>query len=366
MTAAPSNNNLEIRIIEDVSELDALGEALSRIDKRYSSETVYQSKEFVIPWLAYAARRRKLSVILLSDRKGVKAVVPLVSDVIRRGPIRFSRLSLPTEGRQPPSLDARLAENDAGVVADTLLSFFSARGAPWEILSLNHLSGNSVLLRLLPELCRQRGLSFSWRPTRRESFVMLEGDWSSFRARLGGNHRRELRRILRRIDEMPGWSFEDTWPTEEDVPGTLARYLKVVKSSWKVDETRDEEYIEFLENLMRSFASRGDLVISWLRGPDGDGAALVQLRKGRTLAAYHHAYVENCPAPGPGTALLSHAIARAYDDGISIFDFSTSEQYIHIWNPLFRNTCHVSITKKTPVGWALGKLVGRRRRKGKQ
>jgi hypothetical protein len=361
MAQTGESESLSVQVIENVSGLEDLGAALKEIDRRHPPETVYQSGEFLVPWLSCAARRSSLRAIVLRDGAGARAVLPLVCDEVRRGPFRVSRMGLPTHEGHPPALDIRAGEKDAPAAAVALLSAFTERGAHCDVLSLGHLSGNSSLLRALPDMCRRRGLVFSWRPARRESFLLLEGDWDSYLARLKRHHRKEINRGFRRIEEVGEWKFIDEWPREDGVQQAHERYLNLVRGSWKTQEAGDEEFVLLLEKVMRSFARRGDLLVSWLSGPDGDGAALIQLRKGKLMAAFHQAYASVCPVKGAGTELLGHAIRRAYEEGAFLYDFSTSAGHIHRWNPLYRNTCHVYVTKRTPAGWLVRRRLMRER-----
>jgi hypothetical protein len=359
MTSTGDNSSFDVQVIDDAGSLDVLGDALRELDRKYPPETAYLSADFLVHWLLYASARSKLHTMLLSDNGLVKAVLPLVSDEVKRGPLTIARLGFPTRGGHPPSFDLRLGEKSAAPAAELLLTTFSKRGAPWKVLSLRHLSGNSPLLHLLPDMCGKRGLSFSWFPARRESYLVLDGDWESYLARLDGKHRREVNRGFRRIEDAAGWEFVDEWPGEDGVVGLLDRYLKVVRGSWKSDEADDAGFVELLDRVMRSFARKGDLLVSWLRGPGADGAALIQLRRGRVLSAYHTAYTKECPVRGAGTELFAHAIHNAYETGTTIYDYSTYAEHIHRWRPLYRNTVNVYITKKT----LSGRLIQRQMKK---
>ncbi len=358
MTSASEKNDFQIELIDDMAEVSVLEDALAELDERHPPETVYQSKDFLLPWLSYSSRKATLQARVLRTN-GAAAVLPLMADVVRRGPFRVRRLGFPTHGGHPPSLDLRCGEKEALAAAEELLSAYTARGAGWHLLSLRHLSGSSALLRILPGLCRERGLVYSCLPARREGYLVLEGDWDSYVARLTMNHRREVRRCFKRVSGADGWELYDMWPTEGEVQGVLDRYLAVLGSSWKSAE-EDGHFVEFLDGLMRSFAARGDLLLSWLKGPEGDGAALLQLRRGGMIAAFHQAYDERCPIRSPGTALLGYAISRAFELGTVIYDFSTSAEHIHRWGPLYRNTCHVYVTKRSPLGWIIQRQMAKR------
>lgn len=359
MGSTANESRFDVRVIDDPGSLAELEEALRELDKHYPPETAYQSVDFLIPWLRYASKKSRLNALVLSENAKVKAALPLVSDRVKRGPLTVARLGFPTLGGHPPSFDLRLGERAAAPAAEALISEFKKPGAPWKVLSLRHLSGNSPLLQILPGMCRERGLRFSWYPARRESYLMLDGNWTSYLSRLKKKLRKEVNRGFRRIEEA-GWQFVDDWPEEDDLVDRLDRYLTIVRGSWKADEARDDDFVSLLGEVMRSFARKGDLLISWLRGPEAYGAGLIQLRRGRQLAAYHMAYADACPVKGAGTDLFAHAVRHAYESGTALYDFSTYAEHIHRWRPLYRNTAHLYITRATPAGWLIQRQMKKR------
>jgi len=360
MTSPESKDDLELELVREAAEADKLEAALRELDRRHPPESPYQSAEFLVPWLAYYSRRAGLSAVILREAGRPAAVLPLVRDVVKRGPLRARRLGLPAHGGHPPTLDIRTGERDAPAAARALLSLLSGRAGRCDVISLRHLSANSALLKLLPVICRKNGLTIAVYPARRESYVSLDGDWESYLSRVRGDHRRLIKRRMKQVDEDPHWEFVHQWPGEDEVEEVAARYVAVIARSWKSEEARDVAFVEFLKEMMRGFARRKDLLVSWLKGPGGDGASLLQLRQGGVLSGFHQAYAEDCPVKGPGTLLLGSAVKFAFESGLAIYDFATYAEHIHRWGPLFRNSFHVYITRKSPVGWIIQKNLARK------
>ena len=361
MASSKNIRDFEIQVIDDPGSLDALGDALREFDRKLMPETPYLTTDFLVPWLVYASSLANIHTVLLWKNKQVVAMLPLISDKVKRGPFTIPRLGFPTQvGGHPPSFDFRYEEKDAALAAEALLSVFSESGLHWKVLSLRHLSGNSAMLGILPDMCRARGLAYSWFPTRRESYLVLDEDWDSYLARLGTRIRQQMNRGLRRVQESDGWEFVHEWPDTDSVEELLERYLAVIKGSWKSYQADDKAFVALLEDVMRSFARRGDLLLSWLRGPGADGAGNIQLRRSGVLTSFHIAYMEGCPIAGAGTLLKGSAISYAYEAGLAIYDFSTYAGHIHRWSTKYRNTANVYITKKTPAGRLIQRQMAKR------
>jgi len=295
----------------------------------------------------------------MDEAAGPWCVLPLVRDEVRRGPVRVRRVGLPAQGGHPPTLDARALEKRAPEATRLLLSHLSGRGPGCDVISLRHLSASSFLLKFLPAACEELGLLWSLYPARREAYLNLHGDWDSFLDSLKGDHRRLVRRRLRRIEEQGQWRFEHEWPGVEEVERVHRRYLSVVSRSWKRGELEDDGFVELLRRLMVGFARRGDLLVSWLRGPTADGACLLQFRQGKVVSGFHQAYAEDCPVKGAGTLLLGHAVRYAFETGVGVYDFATYAEHIQRWNPAFKNSFHVYVTRRSLKGFLIQRKLKR-------
>jgi hypothetical protein len=344
-------SDCDLQVVDKPESLDGYRDGLKRLERMSPPETAYLSADFLLPWLRYAAGVTGLHTLALVKDETLLALLPLVSDKVKRGPLTIPRLGFPTQGGgHPPSFDIRCAERGAPAAAEALLATF-ANGSPrWKVLSLRHLSGNSALMSILPGMCRKMGLVFSWYPSRRESYLVLNGSWDSYFERVGRKIRAQVKRGLTRVEADGGWEFVHEWPAAEDVQGALERYVRLMRASWKSAEADDAGFVSLLGDVMRSFAESGNLLMSWFAGPGVDGAGIIQLRCGGVLSSFHVAHMEDCPIPGPGTLLKRSALENAYELGIQIYDFSTYAEHIHRWLPNYRNTANVYITRKNPTG----------------
>lgn len=341
-----------VEVVRDTAGLHRVSDAWAALDRRYPPESPYHTKEFLEPWLAYSARSRHMHTLLVWNGQRLVGLMPLVQDTPRVGPFRITRLALPTQGRVVPRMDARIYESQAPDVVRTVFTHLRGEGSRWTVLALRHLTANSVLLRLLPDICREFGLTLITEPSREEGYLYLGLDWDAYLARLPQRHRRTVRQVLRQVDDTPGWEFEDLWPTPPMMPELLTDYRAVLQRSWKSEEAGDEAYAQFLGWAMAAFATGRRLYVSRLRGPDGSGAAAIMFRHGRVLTGYNMAFAQDCPIRSPGTALLAHIIAVAHRDGYGVFDFSTSAPHVDRWMPVYNNTVNAYVVRRTPAGLA--------------
>lgn len=361
-----SESGIRFQIIHNVDELEELLFSWQLLDRRNPPETTYLSPDFLIPWLRYVQQQRTLSVVLMYEREKLTGIAPLVRDVIKCGPIRIRRLSLAGFGEACPTLDIRTYENQAHLIVSEFLKYRESGVHPWSILALRRLSGNSAFLRFLPDVCREQGLSLIWEPARRESYLRMEGSWQDYLKRLPKNHRNELSRGRKNLDRTTDWHFSCDWPSKTTVSQVLRDYQDILARSWKKMELDSPGLYTFRKDLFTRFASRGDLLVTRLQGPEGPGAMLITFREGCSLFSYVMAYAQDCPVRGSGTVLLGHTIAYAYEKNFAIYDFSTGGEHIHRWSPLWRNTWNVYIVRRSPMGKVLQFLMAYRRRQRKK
>lgn len=345
---------LRIEVVREPSALDSLRPAWERLDARCPPASPFHRSTFQLPWLHYLAATRRLHVLLAWSGEELAAVLPLLGDDVRRGPVRAGRLSLPTHGRGVPRMDARLDATRAPEAARALLQAWRATARPWTFLSLRHLDGDSRLLRVLPAACRALGLTCLTVPARKEAYVPLTADtWAAHLRRLPKKHRATLNAAFQRVDRRDGWRFDDCWPAPAEVDELLSGYHRMVAGSWKREEVGDGALMTFRAEAARGFARTGDLhLVRLLDGAGATAAAVLSFRAGRVLAASIMAYRDDCPIRSAGSATLACAIRAAYACGLAEVDFASAAPHLTRWLPMYRPTYDVYVLRNAGAALA--------------
>ena len=186
------------------------------------------------------------------------------------------------------------------------------RAEPWRFsLELSGVrKGSPTFLALLPE--SPIG-TFELLEEEPGSYLPVEGTIDEFRARLGDNFRRNLRKSGNRLGREPGASIRFLAGAEAD-PALLERFLALEASGWKGREgtsiERDPSLLAFYRALVGRFAASGWLEWHFLEIGGRLAAAHLAVRFGAALVLLKIAYDEEFARLGPGSLLFERVVER--------------------------------------------------------
>jgi CelD/BcsL family acetyltransferase involved in cellulose biosynthesis len=177
-------------------------------------------------------------------------------------------------------------------------------------------------LSLLPSLCREGGLSCSVEEMDRAPFVSLPGSFEEYRERLGKKERHELRRKMRRAEELlPGLAFRVT-RTPGELANDLPSFVELHRRSHPAKEAfMGEAMATFFREVAEGFLVSGRLRLAFLSTQGVDVASVFQFRTDDALLLYNSGYDPAHRAANPGLVLIAHSIGQAIDEGCGEYDF---------------------------------------------
>jgi CelD/BcsL family acetyltransferase involved in cellulose biosynthesis len=286
-----------------------------------------------------------LEVWILREAEQPVALVPLVR---LRGAL-FSPTNWDTPAFAPLAEDAKAADNLARVLF----------GAGAHRLELRFLPDEFPL----PDLharARDAGYRTTSRVLMRSPYLEIEGSWEDYEAGLSRNHRGDVRRRRRRLEEQ-GELAIDVHDGRERLDELLDEAVRIEASGWKrragsalaVSPRRERFY-----RLVASWAAReGWLRLAFLRL---DGAALafhLNLEADGVLYHLKGGYDEAYERLGAGKVLQHAMLARAFELGLRRFEFlGGAERYKLAWTSTVHVRWMLQAFAPTPVGlaeWAL-------------
>jgi len=209
--------------------------------------------------------------------------------------------------------------------ADAFWREFLERGLPalgGGPLRLPGLVEGTPALSLLPSICREAGLSCSVEEMDRAPFVALPGSFEEYLERLGKKERHELRRKMRRSEELlPGLAFRVT-RTPDELVNDLPSFLRLLRKSHPAKEAfMDASMATFFREVAEGFLASGHLRLAFLSAQGVDVASVFQLRTAGALLLYNSGYDPDHRAANPGLVLIARSIGQAIDEGCPEYDF---------------------------------------------
>ncbi|MFL5868822.1 MAG: GNAT family N-acetyltransferase [Thermoleophilaceae bacterium] len=291
-------------------------------------------------WLGAFERRRELSVLTARRDGRLVGVVPVFR---RRGTV------ISPTNWHTPYFDAVAV--DEGAAVDLALELVDA--APSR-LDLSFLDPARPFVAACLDAVRAAGRRVICRPVLRSPFVDLRGDFEAYEESLETKYRREMTRRRRRLEER-GTLEVDFADGRGDLAAQLAEGFAVEGSGWKEDRgtaiTSRPETGVFYSDVARWAADRGWLQLGYLR-LDGRAIAFCYLLAvGGVIHVVKVGFDPEYRKFAPGSLLTRAAIQRAFEQGMSGYDFLGDEdRYKLDWTSDVRERARLQAFGSTPVG----------------
>ena len=153
------------------------------------------------------------------------------------------------------------------------------------------------------------------------SYVRIQGTMDEFRAGLGDNFRRNLRKSGNRLGREPGVAIRLLGGKEAD-PAELDRFLALEASGWKGREgtaiAADPTLAPFVRALVGRLAAVGWLEWHFLEIGGRIAAGHLGARFGKSLVLLKIAYDEAFSRLGPGSLLFERVVEREFLGGTTV------------------------------------------------
>jgi CelD/BcsL family acetyltransferase involved in cellulose biosynthesis len=359
--AGPAGAGAESSTLEWRDGLEPVADEWDELAERVGAGP-FQRPGWFAAWSRAFAGDASLAVLTARRAGRLVGAVPVLG---RRG-----RVTSPTNWHTP-SFDA-VAED--GSVADDLARAVVARASTR--LDFSFLDLDAPFAARARAAVEGAGRRTICRPVLRSPFVDLEGDFESYDGGLDTKFKRELTRRRRRLEELGELTIEFT-DGRSELERQLAEGFAVEGSGWKVDRgtaiASRPETEAFYTDVARWAAERGWLDLGFLR-LDGRAIAFAYLIV--LVGVVHVVKVGFDPEQrkfAPGSLLTRAAIERAYERGMSRYDFLGAEdRYKLDWTDQVRERVRLQAFGSSPAGlggyltWRYGRpaikrLLSRRR-----
>jgi CelD/BcsL family acetyltransferase involved in cellulose biosynthesis len=281
-------------------------------------------------------------------------------------PIRRTRTALlsPTNWHSP-AYGAVAADDDAArALAAAAVELAPAR------LDLSFLDPSEAFTRHLIEHAGAAGRQRIVRPALRSPYVALDGDFAAYEQTLPSKFRREINRRLRKLGEEGEVeiAFSDG---RGDLDRLLDEGVAVEGSGWKTAQgtaiAQDDAAERLYRDVARWAAERGWLQLGFVRVGGRAVAFSYALAVDDTVHVLKVGFDPAYARFAVGTLLTREAVARAYEQGRTVYDFLGGEdRYKLDWTDRVRERVRVQAFARTAVGagtyvaWRHGRPMAKR------
>jgi CelD/BcsL family acetyltransferase involved in cellulose biosynthesis len=338
-------SRLRIEEVGTAGGLEHFRPAWEVLAERAPHAELFETPLWLSAWLDAYWRDRPLAFLFAFSDERLVGLAPLLDD-------REGLLGCPDCLVTPVNPHARrcslLAEGDPGPVVAAVMSHLerTRRGAR---LRLRCCDGAAPVVAAIQE---HHPLSLI-RPKEACPLIRLEGDWEGYLASRPRHLRHELARKRKRLETEKDAKWISLGDPAE-VEAGMAEVLRIESTSWKHAEgtsiASEAGAAGFYSTLARSAAARGRLRLELLY-LDGEPAAhILGIVFRGTYYALKTSYDEAYRQLSPGIVLFQHAIRRAFEERLAVFDFLGADAR---WKTELANAerAHVDACAFSPSAW---------------
>lgn len=324
-----SHSPIHVQVVDDPEAFAALRGEWDSLLAASDEASVFQSWEWLATWWKHLAGERRLSLLAVRRSGELVALAPWCVRPSRLLPARLEMLGTGTVGSD--YLDVIIRRGHADAALDALADHVEGLGTA---LDLRQLGASSRAVELGVRL-GARGFRTSARGSDVCPYLRLAGhDWNSLLQTLGPEHRANVRRRIRKLEERGASLREATCDASRRE--ILATLLRLHELRWSTRGGSDafgaRGVSAFHEEATHLALERG-----WLRlySLDLDGrpaAALYGLRYGGRFSFYQSGFDPAHSRSSVGLVLLALSIRRAIQEGAEEFDLLHGDEgYKFLW-----------------------------------
>jgi CelD/BcsL family acetyltransferase involved in cellulose biosynthesis len=341
--------DLEVKLIEDDHELDAVADAWNAL----AHGVPFRRHEWLATWWRHFRKAGdKLFIPTIYDADG--QIIGLAPWYVENDRWMGRVVRFLGSGKVCSEYLTILAAHGAEeVVAHRLAAWLAIDGAPhWDLLDLDGVDQqDEMLTRIVGELSEaghevfQRARERTWR-------VTLAATWDEFLGGLSKARRAKLRALDRRL-EGGRVSLQTADNSEKLQQGLdiFHRLHQARRASLGGDGCLSLPAFErFLEDAAARFLRLGDLRLQWIE-VDGEPAAVeFDLLGDDTLYYYQTGMNPNLAEISPGRLLQVASIKRAIGESTSCFDFLRGDEaYKASWGAEPQQLVQIRIAARRPL-----------------
>jgi CelD/BcsL family acetyltransferase involved in cellulose biosynthesis len=224
-------------------------------------------------------------------------------------------------------LDLIAAPADLPAFADALLSELQSRGPQgWEFLDLYNIPEESPSLPVLEAAARRRGWQVAIQRLQPCPVLHFEGDWEAYLASLDRKQRHELRRKMRRIEELSEGVNWRIIGAGDDIEAAIESFMGLMAYDEKKARFLTQVMRSHMRSLLRAAFDNGWLQLSFLDIGGVPAAGYLNFDYAGRLWVYNSGLNPDYLHHSPGWVLSGYIIQWAIAHGRRELDFLRGDE----------------------------------------
>jgi CelD/BcsL family acetyltransferase involved in cellulose biosynthesis len=215
-------------------------------------------------------------------------------------------------------------------VADCVADWLNDQAAPlWDLIELTDVDGNDTVIRALTAAMNSRGCTVDYRPGATCWRTQLPESWDAYLAELSQSHRKQVRRMERRIFDSGRarlHTVECAADLERALPILITLHQQRQESLGRVGCFASPQFLNFHTEVAHRLLDRDMLRMHWLELDDRPAAAEYHLGGDASVFAYQGGIDPSALEESPGQLITIATLKLAIDQGYRYFDFLRGDE----------------------------------------
>jgi CelD/BcsL family acetyltransferase involved in cellulose biosynthesis len=315
---------LSVYSYHDADGFDALAGEWNQLLRRSAADTIFLTLEYQRTWWQYLGRG-ELLILAMRDGEELIGIAPLFATPNSQGQLAFSIVGCVEVADY---VDFIVAQGREEAFYSALLDYLAESSVlPWDLLDLCNIHQDSLTLKVLPSLAEARGWAIERAKDDVCPIVRLPGTWEEYLNMLSGKNRHEIRRKLRRANNLATLSWYIVGP-EHNLEAEMEDFLTLMAAS-----SPDKEAFltptmrDFFRQLARVTYDAGWLELVFLKVRDQKAAAYLHFIYNNRVLVYNSGLDwQAFPKLGAGIILTAYCIRNAIEQGREVYDFMQGDE----------------------------------------
>ncbi len=302
-------SSLNVHVLTSVDDVLGIADSWNNLWDRSQTTLPTSRAEFLGLWLKRFAPRQEFRAVVVQDATQLVAALPIVGQrwakVINAGTV--PRNDWLAAGNLLVDENADVSQA-LRLIAETLNKLSST------IYRFTLIPSHESSWRKFQEALQGAELRIESRPSHEVSLIPISSDWETYQRSWSKNHRKNVARTRRRLEEQGGLQVRRSVPRNiDEAEPLLHKAFQLEDSGWKGEAAssilRTSGMPDFMTRLGELLARRQELEIAFLELNDQPLAFEILFNAKGTLHSYKVGYDERFDKVNPGQILM-HELLR--------------------------------------------------------
>jgi len=359
-TEAVASTPLRVDAITDFDSFMNAKPVWDRLVEKAEIAHPFLTHDWIRSWWESFGARRELRIVMVRNGGELIGIAPLMISRTKIYGIPVRELGSISNDHTPrfDFIATGSVDNCAGIVEAIWYQLWEMK-RDWDVIKLCQFDSASPTLGQLAQFAAVRACWFATWPSTNSPYLPVAGSFDDEFATLPRGQRANLRRRMKRLEEMGPVEFEQVsfqlGASEAEIDNALTDAFRMEAGTWKGEAGTaiacHHELARFYSAIAHRAAQQGTLYFTFLRLNGQRIAFDLSMIYNQRLFKLKPGYLQEYHACSPGQQLTTMTIRDAYSRGLSEVDFlGSADEWKLAWTKSTRQHHWAYVFKRNLLG----------------